>query len=305
VKPRRTISFFAGMVLLGGSIPSETRTAENTREKIYHHQGIRIHFKDIGEGKPIVFIHGFGASIDTWRFIVDDFKQDYRLVLLDLKGHGYSDRPPNSEYSLQDHADIVLGLMQHLGLTRAVVVGHSLGSAVAVTAALKAQRNTADLISALILLTASLDPESLPLFLKLLGFSPTGWLIMKLTTASHRTRLALRKSVYDKQTINDSWVELYAKYQRIPGTDHALRATAARMVPQKPEQLRQELLTLKIPVLSILGEHDEVIPREVGESVCKGLPQCSTKVVNGVGHIPHEEKPKSVVPLLKDFIRGL
>lgn len=301
-KARCLIGAAALVTVASYSTPVETRIEGRSPTNSYEHEGVKIHFKDIGEGRPIVFIHGFGASIDTWRFIVDDLKQDYRLVLVDLKGHGYSDRPPDSKYSIQDHAEIVLGLMEHLELIRAVVVAHSLGSVIAVTAALKAQRNTADLISGLFLLTASLDPESLPLFLKLLGFPPTGWLIMKLTTASFRTRLALRKSVYDKQKITDFWVELYAKYQRIPGTDHAFRETAARMVPQDSSQLKDELRKLKLPVLSILGEHDEVIPKESGEAVCQVLPQCTTVIVDGVGHIPHEEKSEKVVRLLREFL---
>jgi pimeloyl-ACP methyl ester carboxylesterase len=192
--------------------------------------------------------------------------------------------------------------MEHLGLTRAVVVGHSLGAVTAVTAALKAQKSSTDLISGLVLLTGSLDSESLPFFLRLLRFPPAGWLMMKLTSASFRTRMVLRKSVYDKERITDSWVELYARYQRIPGADYALLKTAEQMVPQDASQLKREVGKLNIPILSILGEHDEVVPRESGEGVCKVLPQCSTAIVGGVGHIPHEEKPEKVVRLLREFM---
>lgn len=296
------------LLVIPGGCPTPFEHKLNTQsvpDTFYDHQGVKIHFEDIGKGRPIVFIHGFGASIDTWRFIVDDLKDDYRLVLLDLKGHGYSDRPCDSRYSLEDHAEIVLGLMEHLGLTRAVVVGHSLGSVLAVTAALKGQKISTDLISGLVLLAGSLDPQSLPFFLRLLRFPPAGWLMMKLTSASFRTRMVLRKSVYEKEKVTESLVELYAKYQRIPGTDCALLKTAEQMVPHDASQLKEEVRKLKIPVLNILGEHDEVISRENGEEVCKVLPRCSTVIVDGVGHIPHEEKPENVIPLLKDFIRGL
>lgn len=284
------------------STPFEARIEGSGLTNSYEHEGVKIHFMEIGRGRPIVFIHGFGASIDTWRFVVDDLKDDYRLILLDLKGHGHSDRPHDSKYSLRDHAAIVSGLMDHLGLSNAVLVGHSLGSVIALVAAMRAREFSADKVSAIVLIAASLEPERLPLFLRLLRVPLFGWLAMKLTTASFRTRLALRKSVYDKEKITDSWVELYATYQRIPGSEYALLKTAEQMVPQDSSQLKEGLRKLKVPVLSILGEHDEVIPKESGEAVCKVLPQCTTAMVDGVGHIPHEEKSDKVVRLLREFL---
>ena len=75
--------------------------------------------------------------MDTWRFLIEDFRKEFRLVRLDFKGHGYSGRPRDQRYSVQDHADIAIGVMEHLKLTNAVLVGHSLGSGVALLAALK------------------------------------------------------------------------------------------------------------------------------------------------------------------------
>ena len=107
----------------------------------------------------MVFIHGFGSSMDTWRFLIEDLRKVFRIVLLDLKGHGYSDRPRDPRYSVQDHADIVIGLMEHLKLTNAVLVGHSLGSGVALLAALKDLNRRTGLVSGLVLIGGSAYPE--------------------------------------------------------------------------------------------------------------------------------------------------
>lgn len=289
-------------LLLAGCSTSSRIPANIPEANTYFHSGTKIHFNDLGKGRPMLFIHGFGASIDTWRFIVDPLKNDYRLILIDLKGHGYSDRPRDSRYSLEDQAEIVTGLMRYLKLSEVAVVGHSLGAAIAVLAALKAQKSSGPRIPGIVLLAGSLNPERLPLFLRLLRFSLIGWPIIKLTPASFRTRMVLRKSVYDKGKITEPWVELYAKYQRIPGTDYALLETARQMIPPDPFRLREEARSLEIPVLNILGEHDEVIPREIGEGTCRLLPRCTTAVVEGVGHIPHEEEPAKVIPLIRDFV---
>lgn len=296
------IAFLLTAVVTSCSAPLSPPTPPPS-STYYRHEGINIHLKDVGTGRPILFLHGFGASLDTWRLIVEDLKKEHRLILVDLKGHGFSDRPRDSGYSLEDDAEIVIGLIEHLRLSQVILVGHSLGAVIAVVTALKAQQSHRSSVSGLVLIGGSLDPGTLPSFLKLLRFPILGWLTMKLTTAPFRTRLALRKSVYGKDKITDSWVELYAQYQRMPGTDYALLKTAEQMIPQNFPQLKQDVRRLQIPVLNILGEHDEIIPRESGEGVCRILPRCGHIMVGGVGHIPHEEKPEEVIHLLRDFLR--
>ena len=290
--------------LVGCSTLSEPETLPKTGESFYEHDGMKIHFKDAGKGRPFILIHGFGASMDTWRYLEGALKSEYRLVFLDLKGHGYSDRSRDGRYSLENQAEIVLGLMEHLRLSEAVLVGHSLGSTIALLVALKAQKISPDKVSGIVLLTGSVDPEDLPLFLRLLRFPIFGWLTMKLTTASFRTRLVLKKAFHDDEKVTDSLVELYSKYQRIPGTDYALLKTAEQMIPQDASQLRQELRMLQIPVRNIAGEHDEIISRASAEEVCRVLPRCSLVVLEGVGHVPHEEAPQKIVSVLKDFMAG-
>ncbi|MGH7771712.1 MAG: alpha/beta fold hydrolase, partial [Candidatus Binatia bacterium] len=296
------ISILALTVLLGCSTSVEKELFTSPTRDTYEHDGIRIHFKDLGIGRTIVFIHGFGASLDSWRFMVESLKNEYRLVLLDLKGHGYSDKPPDSRYSVRDQADIVIGLLEHLGVSNAVLVGHSFGSAVALLVALSAQESSSGIVSGLFLIAGSVDADNLPFALRLLRTPVIGWLAMKLTSASFRTRLALTKAYYDDEKITDSVVELYAKYQNIPGTDYAFLKTAEQLIPQDFIHLKQELRKLQIPLVNIWGERDEIIPRDSAEGVCKILPRCTFVTVDVVGHIPHEETPDKIVPLLRNFL---
>ena len=268
----------------------------------YVHDGVRIHFRDRGAGTPIVFIHGFGASLDTWRYLEEGLKNDYRVILLDLKGHGYSDRPGDDRYALQDHAAIVLGLMEHLNLKNAVLAGNSYGCAVALMAALKAQEGSSVTVEALILIAASLDSDTLPFYLRLLRLPVIGSLAVKLTPATFGTRLILNRAYHDDEKVTDSLIELYAKYQRIPGTEHALLTTARQMIPRESSGLREALKNLNIPVLNVVGKDDEIIPRGSAEAVCRTLRRCTAVIIDEVGHVPHEEKPEEIISLLKDFL---
>jgi pimeloyl-ACP methyl ester carboxylesterase len=274
-------------------------------ENFYDHEGVKIRFTEMGRGRPVVLIHGFGASLDTWRYITDSLKTDYRLVLLDLKGHGFSDRPRDEKYSLKDHADIVLGLIRHLGLKDVVIVGHSFGSIVAVAAALQASDSPDPDIRGLVIIDGALEPEHVPFFLKLLRVPLLGWLSVKLTTAPFRTRLMLLRAFYDDSKVTDELVELYAGYQRIPGTEHAMIATAGHMVPENLPLLREKLAGLRIPVLNIWGGQDVVVKRPGADSVCKILPQCRMAVIADSGHVPQEETPSKFIPLLRQFLDQL
>ena len=268
----------------------------------YVHDGVRIHFRDRGAGNPIVFIHGFGASLDTWRYLEDGLKSNHRIVSLDLKGHGYSERPLDDRYSLQDHAAVVLGLVDHLKLENAVLVGNSLGCAIALMAALNAQQKSSTTVAAMVLIAGSLDGDNLPFYLRVLRLPMIASIAAKLTPASFGTRLILKRAYYDDEKVTDSLVELYAKYQRIPGTEHALITTARQMIPADISGLRDALKKLEIPTLNIIGKHDQIISRESAEGVCQILPRCKDITIDEAGHVPHEEKPQETIALLKDFL---
>jgi pimeloyl-ACP methyl ester carboxylesterase len=271
-------------------------------ESFYHHEGVKIRYKDIGRGTPVVFIHGFGTSLDTWRYLADGLKANHRLVFLDLKGHGFSDRTPDDKYALQDHAEIVLGLIRHLNLTDVVIVGHSYGAVVAVGAALQASERPSPNITGLVMIDGALEPEHVPVFLKLLRAPLLGWLTVKLTTASFRTRLMLLRAFHDDSKVTDELVELYAGYQMMPGAEHAMIATARQIIPENLPRVREKLAALSIRVLNIWGEHDVVVKRAGAESVCKILPRCRLVVVADAGHVPQEETPATVIPLLQEFL---
>ncbi len=243
--------------------------------------------------------------MDTWRFLVESPCNEFRVVLLDLKGHGYSGRPHDSRYSLQDHADVVMGIIEHLELTNVVLVGHSLGSGVALLAALKDHNRPCHLVSGLVLIGGAAYPVHLRLLIRWLSMPVIGWLAMKLTSASFRTRLGLRGAFYNNAAVTDSLVELYAKYQRMPGTDYALLKTAERFIPPDIDSVRQEYRKLQIPVVNVLGEYDRIISRSTAEGLCKLLPRCGLVMVEGVGHIPQEERRDEIVHLIKTFMHDL
>jgi pimeloyl-ACP methyl ester carboxylesterase len=259
----------------------------------------------MGSGRPLVFLHGFAMSLDTWRFLTTELKKEYRLLLLDLKGHGLSERPRDEKYAPQDHMRVVGGLINHLGLEDVVIVGHSFGSVVALTVALESQRGSSSgPITGLLLIAGSVDVKNLPFVLRVLRAPLMGWLSLKLTSVPFRTRLMLKRGYHDDSKVTESLVELYAQYQRIAGSGYALMRTAEQIVPPDYPRLKEALAKLEIPVMNIWGEHDKVIPRSSVESLRRLLPNCALVTVERTGHVPQEERPEKVISLLREFLRS-
>lgn len=93
--------------------------------------GVNLHYQQFGEGKDVVMIHGITGNLAIWHLeIVPALMSEFRLTTYDLRGHGYSDVPPNG-YTTADHADDLRHLLDSLGIERPHVVGHSFGADIA------------------------------------------------------------------------------------------------------------------------------------------------------------------------------
>ncbi|MBI5726587.1 MAG: alpha/beta hydrolase [Ignavibacteriales bacterium] len=118
---------------------------------------IYIRYLDSMNGKtPLIFIHGLGASsiADFGSILMDRSFDSYRCVLIDLPGHGFSDKPQNFSYTLYSYASVVERLIEHLNLASVTLVGHSLGGTVAIALLQKRE----DLVYHIILMEPNLDP---------------------------------------------------------------------------------------------------------------------------------------------------
>ncbi|MEL6182513.1 MAG: alpha/beta fold hydrolase, partial [Myxococcota bacterium] len=100
--------------------------------------GVEVAYVDQGrpEGRPLVLVHGLGEHVGYWRRNMGAWAQWYRVVAIDLPGYGHSAKPAQP-FSMRGYADVVRGVMDHVGLEQAVVVGHSMGGQVALTMALR------------------------------------------------------------------------------------------------------------------------------------------------------------------------
>jgi pimeloyl-ACP methyl ester carboxylesterase len=249
--------------------------------------GIRLHYTDEGRGDAVVLLHGFAVNSDiNWRLtgIHAELVRRYRVLALDLRGHGLSDKPHGEgAYGLTMTADII-GLLDHLRIERAHLVGYSLGGFVALkSAALYPER-----IRSTTLIGAGWEAPDSDLFVsaipRLQETLIRGGSIGPLSESLEGAR--------DPPSLLHAWsVHLMTGYFNDP---HALAALIGSL-PQLALQ-DSELRVIHGPVLAIVGERDPFRPSAA--ALCGRLEDYRMVVVDGADHIRLACEPQTITSLL-------
>lgn len=128
---RRTLLLIALSAVLFAPFARAQTPADDT---FFDSRGVKIRYVDVGRGEPVVLIHGFSSSLDAnWRQtkVIDALAKDFRVVALDCRGHGKSDKPHDAASYGLAMIDDVTRLLDHLGIAKAHIVGYSMGGAIA------------------------------------------------------------------------------------------------------------------------------------------------------------------------------
>ena len=258
--------------------------------------GERIHYVATGQGEPVVLIHGWNGSTFSFRYTIPELAQHYRVVAPDLRGFGYSPRPPHGDYSLAAQAALVGQVMDGLDIGRAAVVGHSMGGGVAMRLALREPER----ISRLVLVDSVTTTEHRYV-------SRYGWLLRPLVPLGapftlHREsfrRRALRTAVHDPAFVTPELLDGYFRPMRMKGH---LRALTQQLIDRRNDELLDPERILQ-PTLILWGEHDRWLPPERGDELARRIPNSRLVAVPSAGHMPLEEQPDFCNRVLLDFLR--
>ncbi len=267
---------------------------------------VRINYEIHGSGStPAVLLHGFGASLETWRDILPHLGPHLLSYTVDLKGFGLSSKPDDGRYSIADQASVIAAFIEKLGLRGICLVGHSMGGAVALLSCLKLLESGApDRVSALVLIAAPVAPQHLPFFIEFLR-SPVSRSMVHLLPTSFQTRYVLRQIWYDPRGVTPERVERYARFVRLPGSLAAMAATARQIVPRNRGEIAEGIRDIRVPALLLWGDHDRVVFRWQAGLLQELLPDTRLSVLSRCGHIPQEERPEETACEILGFLGSL
>jgi pimeloyl-ACP methyl ester carboxylesterase len=263
-----------------------------------------IHYAVRGHG-PVqaIFLHGFAASHKSWLDVAPLFPEDrYTLYLPDMKGFGLSGKPRDGAYAIADQVAIIRSLIIELGLSSVVLVGHSLGGAVALGLCLEATETALPFeVEKLVVLDCAAYPQKLPKFFKRLR-SRTGALLLRLIPVRITVQDVLRKVFSDPAAAAPELTERYIRYFRGRGIVYALRATAKSIDPAAFADIGLKYRKLSLPVLIIWGREDRIIKIHNAYRLQQALPRARLEIIEQCGHNPHEECPSRTFDLIGDFL---
>ncbi|MDR7040491.1 pimeloyl-ACP methyl ester carboxylesterase [Methylobacterium sp. BE186] len=259
--------------------------------------GVRLHYVERGQGQPLLLIHGNGTMIQDYLVsgIVDELAQRYRVIIIDRPGYGYSERP-RALWTPRAHATLFQKALQQLGVSQAVVLGHSWGSLVAVALALQAPR----LVRGLVLASGYYYPT---LRADVILFSPPAIPVlgdaMRYTISPVISRLLLPgliKAMFAPASVPDRFDREFPKELMLrPSQLRASAEDAAMMTPVTIE-LQEHYRELKLPVVIVTGADDQIA--DVGrqsERLHGEIANSELIVVPGMGHMIHHLAPEQVV----------
>jgi pimeloyl-ACP methyl ester carboxylesterase len=227
----------------------------------------------------------------------------HRVLVVDLKGFGASAKPRDEFYRPQDQAELLFELVLNLDLQDFVLVGHSLGGAIASLVAVRLMETCPQRLRALIVVAGPLLPQPVPPFLRLAGRRVLGPVLLRILPARFLIRKGLRLAYKNPDLVSESLVEAYAGNLRSKGGRHALSATVRQLQPLDAARLSGELSSIRVPVLLLWGNDDPVVPVDIGERAAALFPHAILQVLPECGHMPQEEHPSASMERVTEFLR--
>lgn len=299
---KRALKWLGGLLLLAiialgvwcyapdtDPVAMRAKYASATSQFIQIEPGLSVHVRDEGkrDGPPLLLIHGSNSSLHTWEPWVARLGDRYRIISLDLTGHGLTGPHPKRDYKVETTVGVVDAVVTKLGVPRFALAGNSMGGWVAWNYALAHQ----DKVSALILVDASGAPEAqgtaIPIGFRI-AQSPVLRPIVKIFTPRALVGKSYSQSVSVQSVVTEEAITRYWELLRYPGNREATGDRQAAY-PHRVPATREQMASIKVPTLVMWGAEDGLIPASAADWFAAAIPGAQKIVYPGIGHIPMEE----------------
>ncbi|RKD24342.1 hypothetical protein BEP19_08070 [Ammoniphilus oxalaticus] len=260
--------------------------------------GVRLHYMERGTGQPILLAHGLGSYSYTWRHNIDALASRFRVIAVDLKGFGFSDKPDKPGYSLDAYAQSIKELIQAFGFGKVHFIGSSMGGEIGLRICL----DTPQCIDKLVLIGSSGYRDRLSPWIKLvcrlpyrLGVRP----FLRRRCTKQILADIVRAAFYNPRALSDEELDRYLA----PLMGEAVERSFLRLLREFDFGKRKaDYDQISHETLVLAGEHDHVITREDSMRLADQLQHATLHIIPKTGHFMHEERPELVNELILKFL---
>lgn len=218
---------------------------------------IEMYYEEYGNGKPLVLLHGFGGCSQNWDPFTSELSENYRLIVVDMRGHGYSTNPEN-KFTHQDSANDMFLLLDKLGIDSFSAMGMSSGGMTLLHMAISQPRR----IDSMILISAtSYFPEQARTIMRRVSFETLP--------------LEVREMYRECAKRGDEQIrQLIAQFNALGENYDDMNLT------------EQNLSNINTPTLIVQGDCDNFFPIEISESMKRSIPNSELWIIPGGEHVP-------------------
>ena len=254
----------------------------------------KIHYTDEGTGEPIVLVHSAGQSLYTWHAVKDELSQHFRVIAVDLMGHGYSDASSYCTYSIEEQATVLGLFLSKLGIKSSHFLAFSMGCAVVASFAASNPKRVGRII---FMSPGGVTPE-MPTVIRMMESRLLGSISSMLLNPS-TVRSMLSECFLDLTQITEEMVSQYSQPLMDSDTKRAVRL----MVYSYDEDATLKALSqIDAPVHILIALDDKWRTADSIQPYFDVLKNGTSSVIRNAGHLLHEEKPEKVLAAISAFI---
>ena len=293
---------------LAGTMPE--RELADPDSRFVEVNGVTVHYKETGEGEPVfILMHGFGASEFSWSEVMEPLSRSGRVIAYDRPAFGLTERPMEGNwtgtnpYSVQGNVELLDGLMDELGVEKAILVGNSAGGEIAAAYAIEHPER----VQGLVLVDPAVGkgnrgpvPQwavSLMALPQIRNLAP----LLVRTIAGDMGNDTIRMAWHDPSRIEPKVYEGYRKPLKADNWDKALYEFT---IAGNPVSYSERLANLTMPVLVVTGDDDRIVPTDQSMQLSREIPGAELAVLKDCGHVPQEECPDQFMTSVQTFLAG-
>lgn len=265
--------------------------------------GVTLAYEDRGEGRAVVFVHGFPTSTYSWSRVAGPLSECCRTVSFDMMGFGDSDKPLGESYGIPRQAELIWGSIERLGLERPVLVGHSMGGGVCLRM-LRDRGADQGRVGGLVLADPSCYPQRLPWFFQALRVPLLPSLVLRRIPPWMAFHMVRGTAYHPRSGMKLEDMTGYILNVHKPGAAEAFVATAKEIVPPDIDEMVAFYPKISVPTLVIWGKQDGVIPLRFGERLAREISNARLHVVDECRHTPQEEHPEETLGAIRRFLEA-
>lgn len=265
--------------------------------------GVSIAYTDSGQEnkETVLLVHGFASFSFTWQKILEFFPANVRTLCIDLKGYGYSEKLCDDNLSPFDQSRILGGFIKKLDLKDLSLIGHSMGGAISLLTLFDPEIEAR--VRKLVLIDTAGLFQKIPDFIDDLTIMTPSNPLLRLTDENLMSRMVLETVYHDKSKIKEDIIKEYADVLRLDKAKECLIGSAKQIAIANVRSFHKKMAALKLPILLIWGEEDNIIDLEDAFLFFHNLRNAKLKIIPECGHNPQEEMPEETAELIGRFLR--